>query len=121
MAKAALDDQNEDKPLDPAAERVRRKMVRFMAINLGILFVAVMAVVLALVYRSVSSDEASAPAPGKLIEGRIALPVGAEIVSQSASGDRISITTRFADGHRVIFVYGINENRMIGRFDVVSE
>src|SRR5690606_16507642 len=43
---------DEEKPLDPAAENVRRKMLRFMFINLGILFLALMAVMIALVYKS---------------------------------------------------------------------
>ena len=50
----ALPDNDDEKPLDPAAERVRRKLVRFMAINLGILFLALMAVVAALVYKSMT-------------------------------------------------------------------
>ena len=45
-------DDDEDKPLDPAVEQVRRKLVRFVAINLGLLFIALMAVVGALVYKS---------------------------------------------------------------------
>ena len=58
-------DDKDEKPLDPAAERVRRKMVRFMGINLGILFAAVMAVVLALVYKSVSTAPET---PGEVSE-----------------------------------------------------
>jgi hypothetical protein len=46
-----------DEQLDPATERVRRKLVRFMAINLGILFVALMAVVIAIVYRAFWSED----------------------------------------------------------------
>lgn len=119
MSKAALDDSNEEKPLDPAAERVRRKLVRFMAINLGILFVAVMAVVIAFVYRSMTSTET--PPPAAFTEGKIALPAGARIVSQSATADRLSIATEFADGRRAIFVYDLAGNRMVGRYDLVSE
>ena len=50
----------EDKPLDPAVERVRRKLVRFMAINLGLLFAALMAVVAAVVYKA-----GQTPAPAR--------------------------------------------------------
>jgi hypothetical protein len=50
----------EDKPLDPAVDRVRRKLVRFMAINLGLLFLALMAVVLAIVYRWTREPEPEA-------------------------------------------------------------
>ena len=54
---APHDDDEDEKPLDPAVENVRRKLVRFIVINLGILFVALMAVVLALVYRATQVGE----------------------------------------------------------------
>ena len=61
MARPAFDDE-EEKPLDPAVEKVRRKLVRFVAINLGLLFIALMAVVGALVYKS---RTAAPPAHGR--------------------------------------------------------
>ena len=51
MIRPAFDDE-EEKPLDPAVEKVRKKLVRFVAINLGLLFVALMAVVGAIVYKA---------------------------------------------------------------------
>jgi hypothetical protein len=117
MAKA-FDDETEEKPLDPAVERVRRKLVRFVAINLGILFVAVMAVVIALVYRNMSRQAA---APAGMVQGTIALPSGARIVSQSLSGDRILVDAELTGGGRALFVYDIAANRMVGRFDIGAE
>ena len=123
MARPALDDEKE-KPLDPAVEKVRRKLVRFVAINLGLLFIALMAVVAALVYKS---RTAAPPAPGietpspeGIAEGQIPLPAGARIVSQSLSGDRISFSLELADGSRAIYIYDVAARRMVGRF-VVSE
>jgi hypothetical protein len=114
-------------PLDPAAERVRRKLVRFMAINLGILFAAVMAVVLAIVYRSVSAEdtppapmagELPAPPPGSTLAGEIALPAGARLVGHALSGSRLTLDIDTA-GRRSILIYDIAEGRVIGRFDLV--
>ena len=119
MAKAALDDEGE-KPLDPAVERVRRKLVRFVAINLGILFVALIAVVAALVYRNLSRQPATPPV-AEMVQGRIVLPAGARVVSQSLSGDRILIDAELSGGGRALFVYDIAANRMIGRFDLGAE
>ena len=117
-----------DAPLDPAAERVRRKLVRFMAINLGILFAAVMAVVLAIVYRSVSAPEPEAPAvaateipsppPGSMIAGEIPLPAGARLMGHSLSGGRLTLDIDEA-GRRAILVYDIAQGRVVGRFDLV--
>ncbi len=92
-------DEQEDKPLDPAVESVRRKLVRFMAVNLGLLFLALMVV-------------------GAAQTGDIVLPVGARIVSQSLSGSRIAIDAELADGGREIFVYDMAAQRIIGRYAV---
>jgi hypothetical protein len=113
-----------DQPLDPASERLRRKLVRFMAINLGILFVALMAVVIAIVYRAFLSApepapaeiaEIPAPPPGSMLTGEIALPDGARVISHALSGNRLTLDVE-AGGERSILVYDIGEGRMIGRF-----
>ena len=126
MARPASDDEH-DKPLDPAVERVRRKLVRFVAINLGLLFIALMAVVGALVYKSrtaapPATDVAvEAPSPEGIAEGRIELPAGARIVSQSLSGNRISLSLEFSDGRRAIYLYDIGARRIVGRFAVTEQ
>ncbi|RWQ68854.1 MAG: fimbrial protein, partial [Mesorhizobium sp.] len=43
---------------------------------------------------------------------------GAKVISQSLSGNRISIDAELADGSRAIFVYDITERRIIGRFSI---
>ncbi|ODT31671.1 MAG: fimbrial protein [Kaistia sp. SCN 65-12] len=124
MARPAPDDDQEA-PLDPGLEKVRRKLIRFMAINLGLIFVALMVVIAALVYKS-RSARAPAPSPvgeiptaaGEPAKGDIVLPVGARIVSQSLSGNRLSIDAELADGSRAIFVYDVAERRMIGQFSI---
>ncbi|MEP9387597.1 fimbrial protein [Mesorhizobium sp. KR9-304] len=126
MARPALDDE-EEKPLDPAVEKVRRKLVRFVAVNLGLLFIALMAVVAALVYKSrVETPPATevaveAPWPEGVAEGRILLPAGARIVSQSLSGNRVSLALEFPDGGRAIHIYDLASRRMVGRFVVTDE
>ena len=125
QAEDALTDDTVEKPLDPGLEKVQRKLVRFIAINLGLLFLALMVVIVALVYKSRS---AKAPAPsltseipvhaGEQLSGDIVLPVGAKIVSQSLSGNRLSIDAELVDGARTIFVYDIAERRMIGHFSI---
>jgi hypothetical protein len=126
MARPAFDDE-EEKPLDPAVEKVRKKLVRFVAINLGLLFIALMAVVAALVYKSrtaappATEIAVDAPSPEGIVEGQIALPAGARIVSQSLSGNRISLSLEFSDGRRAIYLYDVSARRMVGRFAVTEE
>ncbi|RWL96316.1 MAG: fimbrial protein [Mesorhizobium sp.] len=118
-------EEDEEKPLDPAAENVRRKLVRFMIVNLGLLFLALMVVIGALVYKARNAPVAgSAPAgdvqvpAGASLSGDIVLPVGAKVISQSLSGNRLSIDAELADGSRSIFVYDIAERRIIGQFAI---
>jgi hypothetical protein len=128
MARPALDDE-EEKPLDPAVENVRRKLVRFIAINLGLLFIALMAVVGALVYKSrtaatppaVAGAGTDVPSPQGVIEGQIPLPSGARIVSHALSGNRIALSLELADGSRAIHLYDVAERRIVGRFTVTEE
>ena len=125
MARPNIDDEDE-KPLDPAVEKVRKTLVRFVAINLGLLFFAVMAVVAAIVYKSRTAEQEAVaggeiPSPGGMVEAEILLPAGARIVSQSLSGDRIALDAELADGSRAIFLYDLAEKRLVGRFSVTSE
>ncbi|AZO52674.1 MULTISPECIES: fimbrial protein [unclassified Mesorhizobium] len=118
-------DEEQEKPLDPEVDKLRGKLIRFMAINLGLLFLALMVVIAAIVYKSrkappanpALSGDVQTPA-GEPASADIVLPVGAKVVSQSLSGDRLSIDAELADGSRAIFVYDIAERRLIGRFAI---
>jgi len=123
----ATHELDEEKPLDPAAERVRRKLLRFMIVNLAILFAAVMAVVLAFVYKSVRSEDdpvvesdAGTPA-GEPLSGEIHLPAGSQIISHSASGNRLILHLRLENGSDAILLYDISQGRPIGEFQLVEE
>ena len=122
---ARPDADEEDKPLDPAVENVRRKLIRFMAVNLGLLFLAVMVVLAAIVYKSRSRAPAETvaasgiPTPaGAAQTGDIVLPAGARVVSQSLSGNRLAIDAELTDGSRAIFVYDMAAQRLVGRYAI---
>ena len=124
MARPA-DDEDQEKPLDPEIEKVRGRLIRFMAINLGLLLLALMVVIAAIVYKSRKAPPTNPPTAGDIqvpggepLAEDIVLPVGAKVISQSLSGNRISIDAELADGSRAIFVYDIAERRMIGRFAI---
>jgi len=118
---------DDEKPLDPAAERVRRKLLRFMIVNLAILFAAVMAVVLAFVYKSVRSESSpvaepsAGVAPGEVLSGEISLPAGSQIISHSASGNRLILHLRLESGGDAILLYDISQGRPIGQFRLIEE
>lgn len=114
--------EEEEKTLDPAAENVRRKLLRFMFINLGILFFALMAVMIALVYKSFGPAPTpraeQSPPSAESVSGTILLPPGSEVVSQSLDGNRISLHIRRAGGGQSILLYDLSERRVIGTFEI---
>lgn len=124
--------ETEDKPLDPAVDKVRKKLVRFMAVNLLILSLALMAVVLAVVYRWTRTPETSQPAPSVIAENQGTVPTGAELVStiplepgtkvlsQALSGSRVSLETVKPGGERVLVIYDYFEARIIARVNLPS-
>lgn len=126
MTQPTIDDEDE-KPLDPAVEKVRRKLVRFVVINLGLLFAALMAVVAALVYKSMTVPAPAVDAgieiasPADALEGDIRIPAGARIVSQSLSGNRLALSLEMTDGARAIYIYDLAARRIVGRYAVVQE
>lgn len=124
MARPLAED-TEEKPLDPAVERVRKKLVRFVAINLGLLFLAVMAVVGALVYKTRTpapantvQSEVQVPAPSGAgpTRAELVLPQGSRMLSYALSGNRISIEAELAGGERAIFVFDAADGRMVGQY-----
>lgn len=116
------DFEQDEKPLDPAAERVRQRLVRFLAINLGILFFAVMIVLGAVVYRAFLSKpavEVAAVTVGGQMQptAELLLPTGAEILSQSLSGNRLSLQVR-QNGQDAILIYDLASGKQVGRFEI---
>ncbi|MEO3389214.1 fimbrial protein [Mesorhizobium sp. CAU 1741] len=120
---APHDDDEDEKPLDPAVENVRRKLVRFIVINLGILFIALMAVVVALVYRATQVGEersgpvSELPVPENgMIEADIVLPRGARVVGHSLSGGIVSLHVELGGGGQEIHLYDMSDGQQVGRF-----
>lgn len=120
-----LDLEQDEKPLDPAVEKVRRKLVRFVAVNLGLLFFALMAVLVAVVYKSgvlaPAAPVAVSRVPGDIVSGDIALPAGARVVSQSLSGDVLSLHLALAGGGETILIYDVARGQVVGRFALKAE
>lgn len=112
----------EDEPLDPVMERVRRKMLRLMAISIGIMFVGLMAVAIAIVYKIGDASEdpqtaATAALPAEF-EGRVGLPDGMEVVSVSMEGERILLMAGREGVGEYLIVYGLREGKVLARVEI---
>jgi hypothetical protein len=125
MANINQDLDGEEEPLDPAMERVRRKMIRLLAVSIGIMVIGLMAVLAAIVYKiNQPVQETAAPArsdlPGQPLGAALAgeairLDPGTRILSHNLSDSTLSLETRLADGTREILVYNVETKRVIAR------
>ena len=100
-AMTTKNDDEIEKPLDPATEKVRRKMVRLLAVSIGVMMIGLMAVLAAVVYKSVGSG-GSGPVAGSLLT--IALPAGAEVLDTTLDGDRALLRADTPDGMRLFLI-----------------
>lgn len=120
----AQPDERDEKPLDPEVERLRRRMVRLLAVSIGIMLVAVMTVLAAVVYKvaqpagEVELADADALSAGwgqgdAPLEARAALPDGFSVEDVSLDGARILFFGRMPQGGTRAFVFDIFESRIV--------
>lgn len=125
---------NDDQPLDPAVERVRRKMMRLMGISVAIMMVGLMAVIGAIFYKisgggkkNVKAEPVVANSPlspvGALdvmanIVGTITLPEGSRILKADMDGDRVLLNIRHDDGAMALWVYDLGANRVFAKIAI---
>ncbi len=125
------EDDLEEKPLDPEMEKVRRKMVRLLAVSIGIMFIGLMTVLGALVYKFTRSDDTAANGPliagaslnvpsDAPIEGVASLPAGFVVENVSLDGPRIGFFGRAADGSRRLIIHDISVGRIISDIVVIN-
>ncbi len=118
----------EEKPLDPATEKLRRKMMRLLGVSIGIMFVGLMAVLGAIVYKISGPDEQTQALglPGGGISvpidpgfaGKVDLADGESLVSAALSGQDILLRVRKGDGGEYLAIYRIGDNRIVARIDI---
>lgn len=115
-------EQNEqqDEPLDPAMEAVRRKMIRLQVVSGAVMFISLMAVFGAVVYKAMGS-KAEAPAPaattmavptdGGTISTTASLPEGFVLSGTSYSNGDLLFEGRTANGTRKALVFNVASGR----------
>ncbi|MBB3611345.1 hypothetical protein [Rhizobium sp. BK602] len=108
-------DDQEEKPLDPALENVRRKMVRLQIVSVAIMVVSLMAVFGAVVYKTmripakpVASATSNVPSDAPVAVSA-ALPQGFTVQSTALSGSQVLFYGTLASGQRqaVVFDYAV--------------
>lgn len=118
------DDQSRaeaEEPLDPEIEAVRRRLIRFMIINLVVVFGLVLIVIAVLVYRQIGSDETppaavSSEVPsssGSSEPARFTIDAGEVLVGQSFEGGTVSLVLERPDGTQRIVIVEIGTGRTL--------
>jgi hypothetical protein len=125
MANINPDIDGDEQPLDPAMERVRRKMIRLLAVSIGIMVIGLMAVLAAIVYKisqpvpeavTAARSEVPGQSLGAALTGEaITLDPGTRILSHNLANSTLSLETRLADGTRQILLYDIATKRVVAR------
>jgi hypothetical protein len=113
MTNLEPDDQDE-KPLDPALENVRRKMVRLQIVSVAIMVVSLMAVFGAVVYKTMRPAPKAQAAASNIpsdapVAATAALPQGFSVQSVALSGSQVLFYGALASGQRqaIVFDYGV--------------
>ncbi|WP_411033381.1 hypothetical protein [Shinella sp. BYT-45] len=128
MSNIENDDQ-EDKPLDPVMENVRRKMMRLQLVSGGIMLLMFMAVLAAIVYKISARDgkpEAAVSAGGLAVPSdapvkvTARLPDGFAVSAVSQSGGQILFYGAMADGARKALLFDIAAGRIVAEIDVAG-
>jgi len=117
-------EQNDDKPLDPAVERVRRKMMRLMLVSIGIMMIGLMAVVGAIVYKLGSSEAppaAASEAPPGGFQSRLRLEEGSRIVAHSLSGEHLTLIAEDRAGRQSVILFDLASGEEAGRISILTD
>jgi hypothetical protein len=113
---------DEEKPLDPAVEKIRRKMVRLLVISSSVIVLGLMAVLGSIVYKA---NKNSAAQQETLTTGPIApsqtvtLPKGFVLESTTIEGNRIWFLGT-ADAKHLLIVHDIATGKTLTEVTVVA-
>jgi len=108
-------DEDEEKPLDPAAEKLRRRLARLQLVSGGIMLLGFIAVFASIVYKvnEGANDLGSGKTP---IEATLEIPAGYRIVGTALDGDRALLTLAAPDGSTMLVVFDLTSGRTLGRY-----
>ncbi|MBB4303042.1 hypothetical protein GGD81_002080 [Rhodobium orientis] len=103
MTHPAFDDEDEA-PLDPATERLQKKLRRLVLVSGLIMMLGLIAVFSVIVYRVVKSDSTEMRDIPANIEALVEDPLTGDIVSTSLDGRHLAVTFRTDAGLKVLVI-----------------
>jgi hypothetical protein len=121
---------DEEEPLDPVMERVRVKMVRLLGISIGLMLLALITVLGAVVYKisqgSSEDAETQSTAPvgtqhsllPMLETVEFLLPEGAEIRSSSLAGNRLLLELQLPGDSKEFWVLDLASGKIASKVSI---
>jgi hypothetical protein len=109
-------DRDDEPPLDPAQERLRKKLVRLLFVSGGIMIAGLIAVFSAIVYKLGEAGEGTRLSAGDPLAARLALPAGARILSADLDGGRALLVVEAAGGGQSLILLDLASGRVLGRY-----
>src|SRR4029079_9677277 len=111
-------DDADEKPLDPAVERVQKRLRRLLLIAGLTLGLGILAVFAGIIYRlSTFGDKAPEVPAGTSAVAETSVPAGAKLVSSNVAGNRVVLTYEHPGGTTLIFV-DARSLAVVGRLDL---
>lgn len=112
-----MDDQqitpDMEEPLDPAFEKVRRKMVRLLAVSIGTMMIGVLAVLAAVVWRINETTTTRAYS--------IDLPAGAVVQHMVMDDQSLGFMVVLPDGSSELIVYDRADGTVVSRSAITQD
>lgn len=104
-----MPDVENNEPLDPAMEKVRRKMVRLLAVSIGTLLIGLMAVLGAIVYKAGGGSDV----PSEAYRASLDVPDGFEVRQANYGDGRILIFGSDGSGMERILIYDLASGGLV--------
>ncbi|MDK1388421.1 hypothetical protein QN224_23720 [Sinorhizobium sp. 8-89] len=118
-------DEQEEKPLDPAMENVRRKMVRLQLVSAGVMLVMLMAVLGTIVYKVTRPNGRAEAAPTAIdvpsdapVSAIAALPAGFSVSNVALSGSQVLFYGNLPGAEPRAIVFDIPAGRIVADITV---
>ncbi|MET3590349.1 putative PurR-regulated permease PerM [Bartonella silvatica] len=116
----------QDTPLDPAVERVRKKLVRLMIVSISITLILILAVLVGVIYKIAATGstpkQIASFSPhnqnNEVAHHTLSLPKNAKIWSQSLSEHDIVFKILTPDGQEKFMIYNYHTGALIAVFSV---
>jgi hypothetical protein len=117
----------DEAPLDPAQERLRRKLVRLLFVSGGIMMLGLIAVFSAIVYKVGEGGALQPPAGGVSfsaeapVEGVIAVPAGYRLLGATLDGERALLSLEAPDGSSLLLLVDLRTGAELARHRLLEE